>query len=481
MKIIDKPTKKVLVYFDGINLLNGEYVTSDGEIISQEFDEQKDKFIFHTPFGYFEYAKFIYYKELKVWPSELFYLDGDSENTDISNLAQNLYTFTSFDDLKNRLCEIFIYDAGGFYSKLSDEKIDFIFVGEKKIPIENLFFYVLNEDLDTIVFPKLLDFSFISDSDLVYGNIIENDFLERISFDFDDLFKYIHYDSEESVLRWKYCSKFSGLKNNILEGMPINIDFIGYRVVYFNGCYYFYEELEERYFRHNDIAPTGDNLSDLSSNFRPVRIKKCFYCGDDSSMTRDHVIPISSLRFKRDYKQSEVVDCCLECNLLLGDKYITTVEERAAFLAERISKRYRSVLSTGNFDNSELDSYGDRVRSYIKANMFKKAVVLNRIDHCHKISGELYDKAEVAHLTGITTLSKKRAYLLIESYLGKYISESDLSFYKVASQEYSLNESEVKDIINEKKLFDVSIQYKFDRSFDCSHSLKVLKKLLARK
>lgn len=78
-----------------------------------------------------------------------------------------------------------------------------------------------------------------------------------------------------------------------------------------------------------------------------INDKFCFYCGDNSQITRDHVIPVSYTGGKRHYDRNDVVDCCMQCNSLLGNVPIHTVEERAEYLYEETGKHH-DVIQVGS-------------------------------------------------------------------------------------------------------------------------------------
>ena len=73
------------------------------------------------------------------------------------------------------------------------------------------------------------------------------------------------------------------------------------------------------------------------------RGKKCYYCGDIAS-TMDHS-PAISIAYATgvDYFTSQdiplyKVSCCDECNILLGNKELNTLNERVIFIYNKLQK-----------------------------------------------------------------------------------------------------------------------------------------------
>ena len=77
----------------------------------------------------------------------------------------------------------------------------------------------------------------------------------------------------------------------------------------------------------------------------------CFYCGDVAG-TVDHVPPLSWVESKttKEWKKSKIpfvrIQCCVECNRMLGSKPLFTVYERVEFLEKKLLDQYekRSTL-----------------------------------------------------------------------------------------------------------------------------------------
>ena len=163
----------------------------------------------------------------------------------------------------------------------------------------------------------------------------------------------------------------------------------------------------------------------------------------------------------RSYNVNETVKCCRECNSLLGNKCFTTVEERAEYLAEAISKKYRGSLQTANYDSEELAEMGHRLGSFIKANLNLRIWAAQRITHCRNVAGELYDDREIKHLTGLRTRRKKLAYFIMQDLL-----KEDGTINEVCERlanRYKVEPEMIKGIRSDKLYYDVWTQVKWER------------------
>ena len=106
----------------------------------------------------------------------------------------------------------------------------------------------------------------------------------------------------------------------------------------------------------------------------------CTYC-DEPADTLDHVVPLSFSSVRRgggggDANGFPRVPCCRECNTLLGNRPLLTVEERRAWLAGALKKRYRKLLGAPKVDLSEL---GPSLRAMIDGRTSRKTQVERRI------------------------------------------------------------------------------------------------------
>lgn len=223
-----------------------------------------------------------------------------------------------------------------------------------------------------------------------------------------------------------------------------------------------------------DISGWAGQFFNTGEDDCPNKIA-CFYCGDTSSITRDHVIPISTVG-ARNYDARDVVPCCSECNSLLGNKSITTVEDRASYLAERLAKRYKSVLASEAFSEDELEGLGANLKSLISANMNYKSYVGYRISHCFKVACSLYEPESVSHLRGVTTKAKQTAYLILSQFLSHAGSVKE--FTEAQAEKYGDTPKLINQILNETLFPDVAITLKMDRRFPFEFSIRQIRNAL---
>lgn len=109
----------------------------------------------------------------------------------------------------------------------------------------------------------------------------------------------------------------------------------------------------------------------------------CIYCGMPASH-RDHVTPHSydSINPKdRTWGEDEVVPACKECNCLLSNYFLTSIAERADYIARVLETRYRKILASPDWTPEEYKSLGRGLRSFVKKNQHKKKVVKVRIEY----------------------------------------------------------------------------------------------------
>ena len=123
----------------------------------------------------------------------------------------------------------------------------------------------------------------------------------------------------------------------------------------------------------------------------------CHYCGAPAD-TKDHIIPISWQRnVNRKHTMvgtGETVDCCRECNNLLGAKPLFTIEERAEEIARILSRRYKKELNAAYWSPEELAELGPSLQNQIKAKQFLRDEVLERIRNALSVACGALQRAE---------------------------------------------------------------------------------------
>ena len=122
----------------------------------------------------------------------------------------------------------------------------------------------------------------------------------------------------------------------------------------------------------------------------------CSYCGALAE-TRDHTVPIAvrfsgSRRLGRHSKISGGIVSCQECNNLLNTVILETIEERAAFLARRLKRKYcrRFFLSSRRkrfLSPQEENDLEPNLREQVQALKDEREKILARIAHCERVAG----------------------------------------------------------------------------------------------
>lgn len=212
-------------------------------------------------------------------------------------------------------------------------------------------------------------------------------------------------------------------------------------------------------------------LENNTEKTRRVKLDCCFYCRDDNQeIIRDHVKPSSIESVSRYYDEGDIVDCCRECNNLLENCHIQTVEERADYLISKLTSRYRKVLTTPDWTEEEIAEEGRWIQSKIRANMVTKKWVVERLQNLAEISVGLYDIKETAHLRGLTTKSKVIVYHMISEFLN---AEGSIPNYKEYWSNYlDVPEKDIDMVLNEKYHYDVATTVKLERGLPLDLTLK---------
>lgn len=202
----------------------------------------------------------------------------------------------------------------------------------------------------------------------------------------------------------------------------------------------------------------------------------CVYCGDVTlPKIREHIIPVSYTSSSRHYSSSsETVCACSECNQMLSDRLLTTVESRCDFIIHRIRGKYASCLRSANWSEEELNELGRDLRSKVKANVFLKNWVLSRIEHAENICfrGEA---TTVKH----AKIDSQRVYAIIREYLD-YVG-TEKAFCREKSSDGVYDFAGVKAIISEApSVYYEVTQFKFNHRYKLDVSLKKIREILRK-
>lgn len=122
----------------------------------------------------------------------------------------------------------------------------------------------------------------------------------------------------------------------------------------------------------------------------------CHYCGAPAS-TKDHIVPISYNYNNRPRnhrsKGGKTVNCCHECNSLLGAKALFSVEERANEIAECLERRYKKELKAPVWPEEDLFNLGPNLQKQVKAKQFLRMEILERVRNAVSVSQGLLEQA----------------------------------------------------------------------------------------
>ena len=121
----------------------------------------------------------------------------------------------------------------------------------------------------------------------------------------------------------------------------------------------------------------------------------CHYCGAPAD-TKDHIVPISYLRNGRPKSARAIgttVDCCKECNSLLGAKALFSIPERAHELSECLERRYRKELNAPVWTDEDLAELGPSLQNQVKAKQYMRLEILERVRNASAVACGLLEKA----------------------------------------------------------------------------------------
>ena len=115
----------------------------------------------------------------------------------------------------------------------------------------------------------------------------------------------------------------------------------------------------------------------------------CYYCGQRAS-TVDHVIPQSMIRQLTALGDEEVtyqvlgkralkVWSCRECNCLASDSIQESLQERKAYVKEKLRRRYQKLLDMPPWSQDELDVLGYALKTHVEASIKARDFVKQRI------------------------------------------------------------------------------------------------------
>ena len=90
----------------------------------------------------------------------------------------------------------------------------------------------------------------------------------------------------------------------------------------------------------------------------------CTYCNYEIGGDRDHVV-LRAWTGNQTKTGHPIVDCCRDCNNMLGSVPIHTVPERAAYLYTKYYTKYKKRLNADAWTKEELKEMSPTMKRYI--------------------------------------------------------------------------------------------------------------------
>lgn len=119
---------------------------------------------------------------------------------------------------------------------------------------------------------------------------------------------------------------------------------------------------------------------------------ECAYCGWNGE-TRDHIPALSqywvgdrtkSRRYSTNRRNS--IPCCRECNCLLSNIHLLTIQERAEHLLEVYALRYKKELNAPVWSDDEIAGLGEAMQMFVRAKETKRMLILERMRHLGEVA-----------------------------------------------------------------------------------------------
>lgn len=114
-------------------------------------------------------------------------------------------------------------------------------------------------------------------------------------------------------------------------------------------------------------------------------IPSCVYCGD-WYQCRDHVTPLSWLRVYRDYRLSETVHCCEQCNRLAGNFIAFSICEKADYLIGRYETKFARALALPEWSRDDIAELGGMLKRRVESNEKLRQIVLLKLENLKLVS-----------------------------------------------------------------------------------------------
>ena len=108
----------------------------------------------------------------------------------------------------------------------------------------------------------------------------------------------------------------------------------------------------------------------------------CLYCGDVAS-TLDHCPPLASAHLWEKSTRSRpkflLVPACCECNSLLGDRHLVSLDERVNFVFKRLSTKYERNFVL--WPEPDIEEMSPMFQKTIRAKKRSLGLLLTRVRH----------------------------------------------------------------------------------------------------
>lgn len=115
-------------------------------------------------------------------------------------------------------------------------------------------------------------------------------------------------------------------------------------------------------------------------------MSNCTYCNSVLAEVKDHVIP-RAYTGNDSFAARYVVPCCKRCNNLLGSVPCHTVEERAAYLYERYSQKYKNTLNAPDWTKQEIKDLKGTFKKQIQSLEKDKKSIRIKLENLRKLAG----------------------------------------------------------------------------------------------
>ena len=122
--------------------------------------------------------------------------------------------------------------------------------------------------------------------------------------------------------------------------------------------------------------------------FRVDEGVRCVYCGN-IAQEKEHVTPknflnglvgLGNFQNTVKYHKSMIVPACKECNLIASGQKFRNFTEKKKFIKEKLKNRYRKILLTPFWTDTELLELDFRLREYVLVALEAKRVVQARLN-----------------------------------------------------------------------------------------------------